>query len=402
MHPLDPDISTTFHLTAYPSLAVREIKLFKMFRTASHICTLINSNCSDTAFTTACVLEFLEHGTLQDLLDSGDVEWTVRNAADVAAGCTRLKFDRMVAATKDVLTGLEAMHQADVVHCDLKPDNIGVAFMPAFNRVGCKIIDLGIALYEKSDRASAAAPPPAVHRMSSAVNVGSHDDGFTGLRTSVVSLKLPRGTLLYMSPEQLDPERVVDRRSDVFSLGVTIHKCLTGRFPFVQPRHDLTEERLALQLFKTFVKEAPAPALVIPDATVEDEWRDAMGEIVAKALQIDAGARYTGAEEMKRSILTIERSIAERSKIYPSLTLCGFNPNANLLLHATVPVSARTLNSSNFMTLYDMLPTNIPVYVLLRAVEELIRCHASRAGGSAWAKSFISALNEAIGPLCFD
>ncbi|MEM6701925.1 MAG: serine/threonine-protein kinase [Acidobacteriota bacterium] len=97
---------------------------------------------------------------------------------------------QVVAITRDVLSALEALHEAGYVHRDVKSANIKVG---SDGRV--KLLDLGLA-----------APP------------GAREPGVVG-------------TLHYAAPEQLagDP---VDEAADVYSVGVVLYQMITGRLPF--------------------------------------------------------------------------------------------------------------------------------------------------------------------------
>ena len=91
-------------------------------------------------------------------------------------------------------TGLQAAHEKGIVHRDIKPANL---MLTAQGQV--KIMDFGLA--QAGDR--------------------------TRITKSGVSL----GTPAYMSPEQVHGQPV-DRRSDIWSVGVLVYEMLTGRLPF--------------------------------------------------------------------------------------------------------------------------------------------------------------------------
>jgi hypothetical protein len=107
-------------------------------------------------------------------------------------------------AVDHVLQVCEAMaeaHGLGIVHRDLKPANCFLTRRPGGSPL-VKVLDFGIS----------KAPVEADHQLT---------------RTHAVM-----GTPAYMSPEQLRASRDVDARSDIWSLGVVLHECLTGRRPF--------------------------------------------------------------------------------------------------------------------------------------------------------------------------
>ncbi len=96
--------------------------------------------------------------------------------------------------------GARYAHDLDIVHLDLKPANI-LVWPPARGRPAQpKIIDFGIA------RAADPGREIETHRGVS-------------------------GTIPYMSPEQTDPQSVLDKRSDVYSLGVVLYELLCRHLP---------------------------------------------------------------------------------------------------------------------------------------------------------------------------
>jgi len=106
----------------------------------------------------------------------------------------RLTVSKAVFLARQICQGLGEAHRLGIVHRDLKPGNIMI------DREGnARIMDFGIALTFTGDRA----------------------DGGGGLA----------GTPVYMSPEQLEGGDV-DRRSDIYALGILLYEMLTGRRPF--------------------------------------------------------------------------------------------------------------------------------------------------------------------------
>jgi serine/threonine protein kinase len=123
--------------------------------------------------------------------------------------CGRLPADAAGEIVRQVASALDAAHRADVLHRDLKPDNIYLVPDPAIpsgERV--KILDFGLA------------------------KLGT--DGLTNVETVF-------GTPHYMSPEQCRSATQVDHRSDIYSLGCILFELVTGRVPFEGEVRELIE-----------------------------------------------------------------------------------------------------------------------------------------------------------------
>ena len=197
-------------------------------------------------------MEWIEGDSLHGLIRAArkrraiPAEMAVRIVADVAAG---LHHAHELRGWDGELRG--------VVHCDVSPQNIliGVDGQP-------KLVDFGVA--------HAAAL--------------SDDD-----RNQV------RGKLGYMSPEQAYA-RQLDRRSDIFSMGIVLFELTTGKrlFGRKDPQQTLALVRSA---------RVPIPSSVWPD------YPEALGAIVLKALQREPRHRYQTAEEFK---LALEHFLVER------------------------------------------------------------------------------------------
>ena len=103
-----------------------------------------------------------------------------------------------------IAQALDAAHAVGIVHRDLKPENVFIAFREG-SRASAKLLDFGIA--KLLGEPSQSAPDDTT-------NTGA-----------------PVGTPHYMSPEQCRG-RPVDHRTDVYSLGILIHRVLTDKLPF--------------------------------------------------------------------------------------------------------------------------------------------------------------------------
>lgn len=125
-------------------------------------------------------MELLEGKSLGDYLEKKKT-FTIKQVVDISI---------------QICAALDYAHQAGVVHRDIKPDNIMLSDTGAV-----KLTDFGVARV-KSDLPS--------------------------MTTTGTTL----GTIAYISPEQLCDSRLVDGRSDLFSLGALIYEMLTFKTPF--------------------------------------------------------------------------------------------------------------------------------------------------------------------------
>jgi eukaryotic-like serine/threonine-protein kinase len=161
-----------------------------------------------------------------------------------------------------VASGLHAAHELcdergaplQLVHRDVSPQNILVS------RNGhVKVTDFGVA------------------------------KALGGVRESTAVGKV-KGKLSYMSPEQAQG-KLLDRRSDIFSLGVVLYVATVGSHPFRragESRHQ--------QLSRLVMNRIKPPSEIVPDYPPELE------AILMRALERDPAQRYTTADEMARAL----------------------------------------------------------------------------------------------------
>ena len=130
-----------------------------------------------------------------------------QNLADYLAARGRLELTQTIDFVTQTATGLAYAHSQGIVHRDIKPGNLLV------NKEGMiKILDMGLAsIRETRDGADAASGD--VH-------------------ADVTQANQLLGTFDYMPPEQAEDPRKVDPRADIYSLGCTLYRLLSGQLPY--------------------------------------------------------------------------------------------------------------------------------------------------------------------------
>ena len=164
--------------------------------------------------------------------------------------------------------GLQTIHEHGLVHRDIKPSNL---MLSTDGEV--KILDLGLARLRPDI-------PPGEEMTATGQGMGTAD---------------------YMAPEQASDSRAVDIRADIYSLGCTLYKLLTGRAPFSG-----REYRTAFDKMTAHVHAAPPPvrnlAPAVPEglATVLDRMlaKNPANRFATPAEVADALAPYCGGADL--------------------------------------------------------------------------------------------------------
>ncbi|MEI6124310.1 MAG: protein kinase [Bacteroidota bacterium] len=156
-----------------------------------------------------------------------------------------------------ILDGVSYAHQRNVIHRDIKPSNIIIT-----TEGKAKILDFGIAKI---------------------LSESNHKLTKTGTKL---------GTVLFMSPEQVKGVEV-DKRTDIYSLGITLFQTITGKSPY-------DEQWSEYEVYKKIVEEA------LPNAK---EFyvgvSDRMEHVLKKATAKDLNERFNDCEEFKQALLDI-------------------------------------------------------------------------------------------------
>ena len=202
-------------------------------------------------------MEFVEGETLENLIKRSG----------------RLEVNLVLEIATQVAAGLAAIHKEKLVHRDIKPSNIMVS-VEEEGIVRAKIIDLGLAK---------PAPDVPVHGAISTAGAFA-------------------GTPEFASPEQFAGVGV-DIRSDLYSLGITLWKALTGQVPFQGSPAEVMHQHLHASLPLGQLEYVPQPVAVLVEILLE---KVPTRRFQSPAELLKAMPNLTGAIEMGR-VITRER-----------------------------------------------------------------------------------------------
>jgi TolB-like protein/Flp pilus assembly protein TadD/tRNA A-37 threonylcarbamoyl transferase component Bud32 len=199
------------------------------------------------------------HFITMEYVQGEDLKSMIRMAAGLSIGA-------VLSIGKQICDGLAEAHSLEVVHRDLKPQNIMI------DKGGnAKIMDFGIA---RSLR----------------------ERGITGPSVLI-------GTPEYMSPEQAEAKEV-DYRSDIYSLGIILYEMATGRVPF--------EGDTALSIAMKHKGEIPKNPKEFNPHIPDD-----LAGIILKCLEKDRSRRYQTTSDVRAELERIEKGLPTTERVAP-------------------------------------------------------------------------------------
>lgn len=194
------------------------------------------------------VMEYLEGQTLSAFLKAEEI----------------LSIPRALGIVAQVARALDAAHEKGIVHRDLKPENIFL-----LEREGrtdfVKIVDFGIAKVQPTQE---HANEPRLTRVGTVF-----------------------GTPEYMAPEQAAGRTDVDRRADIYALGIITYEMLVGRVPL---RGETTVRTLAMQML-----DAPMP---IREANPKLVISDDLEAVIMKSLAKETVDRFDSMQQFLEAL----------------------------------------------------------------------------------------------------
>jgi serine/threonine protein kinase len=191
--------------------------------------------------------------------------------------------------------GLQSAHSLQIIHRDIRPANL---MLDRTNTV--RILDFGLA--------RVMLPDP-----------WGHD------QQDIAASRAILGTIPYMAPEQADDAARADARSDIYSLGCTLHFLLTGRPPY--------RGRTWSEMFLAH-RRAPTPSLKAARPSVPDYLDDLFARMLAKDPadrprtmgSVIAAIEMAGARAKPASAATIPVLADKPDESDPALTVIPDDP----------------------------------------------------------------------------
>ncbi len=202
----------------------------------------------------------------------------------------RLPIDWACECIRQAALGLEYAHRKGVVHRDIKPNNLLVVAADTSGVPALKILDMGLARSASEQQIS----------------------------EEITQSDQVLGTPDYISPEQADDSRSADARSDIYSLGCTLFRMLTGQLPF--------GGKSALEKIAARLKyDAPRATSLRP------ELPPGLDAAIARMLARNPADRFQTCQEVVKVLEPYASGTAGASEESSSIMLCsearGWSPS---------------------------------------------------------------------------
>jgi serine/threonine protein kinase len=268
----------------------------------------------------------LAHPNIVSALDAGEVEGTHYLAMELVDGEDLstligrqgpLPVADACELIRQAATGLQRAHECGLVHRDIKPSNLMLTAGQdssllvqhresgnIANRPQVKILDMGLALF---------AGQYAIEERE------------------LTSTTQVMGTPAYMAPEQCANSHAVDILADIYGLGATLYKLLTGKPPFSGDRFNTPAKMMRCLMIEdppsitSWRKDLPAELVAIVERMLAKEPADryASPKRVAQALEPLAAGHNLG-------LLTSQLTVSGSHKTEPASHLVSDTENSQL------------------------------------------------------------------------
>jgi eukaryotic-like serine/threonine-protein kinase len=242
----------------------------------------------------------LDHPNICTIYDLDEVDGTHfiamqfvegKNVRQLVAG-RPLELKTTLLIGLQVADALAAAHSRGIIHRDIKSGNVMVT-----SSGQVKVLDFGLAkLLDDTEAATS----------------GIH-------RTELTEVGVPYGTATYAAPEQARGDRV-DKRADIFSLGVLLYEMLTGTWPF--------RGKTTIDVRHAVLHDPPRPITELRSSQVPPRLQ----QIIDKALAKEPRNRFQNMEDFRSELRQVLHEIDSPGTESPSVVpepprhLTGANP----------------------------------------------------------------------------
>tara|TARA_B110000211_G_scaffold234978_1_gene307983 strand:+ start:5735 stop:8578 length:2844 start_codon:yes stop_codon:yes gene_type:complete len=318
--------------------------------------------------------------TIYDIARDGDsnfivMEWVNGRPLNAVIPQQGLALNIVIDYAKQMVAALACAHQQQIIHRDIKPQNIMVDINDQV-----KILDFGIAaLLEPNGSIELEQTPESALKTAStptkiplvATIVGDEN---SDKKSSSLAIT---GSVQYMAPEQIQG-KTGDARSDLFSFGIVLYEMLTGVKPFLglniaqitdaitqgkyTPIAELLKEReaereVACQLEgERKHKRAAKQSLKINSKKTQLDIPAELITVVDKLLQSKPDARYQNAQDLAQDLAAIDQQLRTKKNwwqqqhwltqslfILPLIAVLGWSVRSVLFPPSTQELIARQL-----------------------------------------------------------
>src|SRR5688500_1773360 len=184
-----------------------------------------------------------------------------RNVRQLVAG-RPLELKTALLIGLQVADALAAAHSRGIIHRDIKSGNVMVT-----SSGQVKVLDFGLAKLLDDTQAATS---------------GIH-------RTELTEIGIPYGTATYAAPEQARGDRV-DKRADIFSLGVLLYEMLTGTWPF--------RGKTTIDVRHAVLHDPPQPIAELRSTPIPPRLQ----QIIDRALAKEPKARFQNMEDFRNEL----------------------------------------------------------------------------------------------------